>query len=296
MSIKQNSNTPFKGVYTALVTPMTPDGEVDYNTLGSFIDHMIDQGLHGIIPLGSTGEFYALTDVEREKVVRATIEAVDHRVPVVVGANASSTQKVVEYSRQAEQAGADGLLLAPPYYSLPTMDELFEHFRTVNDAVGIPIMLYNYPGRAGVDMLPEFIESLAALENVKYVKESTGDVTRVSEIIRRCGDQLEVFCGGDTVALESFALGATGWVGGIANVLPAEHVELYNRCVVQQDLESARAYYYEILPKLDLIENSGKYTQFVKAGCAIKGYPVGSPRMPLLPATPAEVELLTAGL
>lgn len=289
-------NTPFKGVYTALVTPMTTEQQVDYETLASFIEYMIDEGIHGIIPLGSTGEFYALTDDERERVMRTTIETVNGRVPVIVGTNASSTQKVIEYSQRAQLTGADGLLLAPPYYSLPTMDELFEHFRAVNEAVSIPIMLYNYPGRAGVDMQPEFVERLCELEQVKYIKESTGDVTRISQIIRRCGDRLGVFCGGDTVAMEIFALGATGWVGGIANVLPAEHVNLYDLCCVQKDFEAARAYYYELLPKLDCIENSGKYTQFVKAGCAIKGHPVGPPRMPLQPATESEIEILKAAL
>lgn len=279
----------FKGVFTALVTPMQDDGAVDYDALENFVNYMIDEGIHGIIPLGSTGEFYALTYEERAKVMEATIKAVAGRVPVVVGTNDSSTAAVIENSKRAEAAGADGLLIAPPYYSLPTPDELFEHFKAVDAAVGIPIMLYNYPGRAGVDMEPEFIERLADLPNVKYVKESTGDVTRVSELIRRCGDRLDIFAGGDTVALESFVLGAKGWVGGIANVIPAEHVKLYNLAVEEQDFVAAREYYYEILPQLDKVENSGKYTQFVKAGCAIKGHPVGSPRMPLMPASAEEI-------
>lgn len=287
-----NKTNRFKGVFTALVTPMKDDGAVDYETLSTFIDYMIDEGIHGIIPLGSTGEFYALTDEERANVVRATVKAVAGRVPVVVGTNASSTAMVVENSKMAEAAGADGVLIAPPYYSLPTEPELFEHFKTIDSAIGIPIMLYNYPGRVGVDMSPEFIESLTVLPNVQYVKESTGDVTRISELIRRCGDRLDIFAGGDTVALESFAIGAKGWVGGIANVLPAEHVKLYQLAVEQQDFPAAREYYYEILPKLDLVENNGKYTQFVKAGCAVKGHPVGPPRMPLLPATSEEVAAL----
>lgn len=279
----------FKGVFTALVTPMHDNGAVDYDALVNFVNYMIDEGIHGIIPLGSTGEFYALTHDERAEVMTATIKAVAGRVPVVVGTNDSSTAAVIENSKRAEAAGADGLLIAPPYYSLPTPDELFEHFKAVDAAVGIPIMLYNYPGRAGVDMVPEFIEQLADLPNVKYVKESTGDVTRVSELIRRCGDRLDIFAGGDTVALESFVLGAKGWVGGIANVIPAEHVKLYNLAVVEQNFVAARDYYYEILPQLDKVENSGKYTQFVKAGCAIKGHPVGAPRMPLMPASSEEI-------
>ena len=289
-------NKTFTGVYTAMVTPMKQDQSVDYEALEALVDYLIGQGMHGLIPLGSTGEFYALNDEERSNVIDVTIKAAAGRVPVIAGTNAASTQMVVKYSRLAEKAGVDGLLLAPPYYSLPTLDELFEHYRAVNDAVQIPIMLYNYPGRAGVDMTCEFIESLTQLDRVRYVKESTGDVARINDLIGRCGDRLGVFAGGDTVALESFAAGAIGWVGGIANVLPAEHVKLFDLCVTQNDYIAGREHYYRILPGLRAIEGSGKYTQFVKAGCALKGHPVGPPRQPLMPATPDEIKALKRAL
>ena len=218
----------FEGIFAALVTPMTADEEVDHATLARFVDYLIGEGgIHGLIPLGSTGEYYALSPQEREAVVKTTLEAAAGRVPVVAGANAASTREVVAYCRQAERLGAAGVMLAAPYYSLPSADELFEHFRAVDRAIGIPIMLYNYPGRTGVDMTPELIQRLAGLDRVQYVKESTGDVTRVSEILRRSGGRVTVFCGCDTVALESFLLGAAGWVGGVVNVLPRAHVELF---------------------------------------------------------------------
>lgn len=288
------SNSLFKGVYTAMVTPMNEDQSVNYEALEKTVDYQISQGIHGLIPLGSTGEFYALSDKERSSVIEVTLKAAAGRVPVVAGTNASSTQMVIDYSRQAEKAGVDGILLAPPYYSLPTLEELFEHYRAVNDVVGVPIMLYNYPGRTGVDMTCDFIESLTQLDRVRYVKESTGEVSRISDLIGRCGDRLGVFCGADTIALESFALGAIGWVGGIANVLPAEHVELYNLCVIKKDYDAARKFYYEILPALRGVEFSGKYTQYVKAGCAIKGNPVGPTRMPLMPLSQDELTQLEA--
>jgi 4-hydroxy-tetrahydrodipicolinate synthase len=180
------------------------------------------------------------------------------------------------------------VLLAPPYYSLPTPDELFEHFRAVDGAIGIPIMLYNYPGRTGVDMRPDFIERLAALSNVRYVKESTGEIARISELLRRCGDRLDVFCGCDTVALESFLIGAIGWVGGVANVVPQAHVRLYELAAVKHDYAAARDLYFRLLPLLSLMEGGGKYTQFVKAGCGLAGHSVGPPRRPLGPATAEE--------
>ncbi len=283
----------FRGVFPALVTPLTATREVDHATLATLVDYLIeDGGVHGVIPLGSTGEYYALTPEERQEVVETTIAAAGGRVPVVVGANAGATRDVVRYCSLAEQAGAAGVLLAAPYYSLPVADELFEHFRAVDGAIGIPIMLYNYPGRTGVDLVPELIERLAELDNVLYVKESSGDITRVSELLRCCGDKLTVFCGCDSQALESFLLGATGWVGGVVNCLPKSHVRLYELAVEKEDFLAARELYYKMLPVLAMIESGGKYTQFVKAGCEAVGRPVGPPRRPLLPATPEEMAQL----
>ena len=233
------------GVLAAFVTPMNAQEEIDFKVLAEHADYLIRQGIHGLIPLGSTGEYYALSAQEREDVLRATLDAAAGRVPVLAGANAGSTRDVVAYARQAERLGCVGVMLAPPYYSLPTPDELFEHFRAVNNAIGIPIMLYNYPGRTGVDMSPDFIERLAKLANVRYVKESTGEIARISTLIRRCGDRLGVFCGTDTVALESFLLGAVGWVGGVVNVLPKSHAQLYELAVRRRDFAAARTLYLQ---------------------------------------------------
>jgi len=286
-----------EGVFPALVTPMTVEEEVDYRALRDFVNYLIeDGGVHGLIPLGSTGEYYALSPDEREAVAKATIEATAGRVPVLVGANAGGTRQVVEFSQRAEALGADGVLLAAPYYSLPTPDELFEHFSAVNDAIGIPIMLYNYPGRTGVDMTPDLIQRLAELDSIQYVKESAGDATRVCEIIRRCGERIRVFCGCDTLALESFFSGAVGWVGGVANILPKEHVRLFELAFQEANVFAARELYLRLLPTLSLMEGGGKYTQFVKAGCELTRHPVGPPRRPLLPATPEENNRLKEAL
>jgi len=285
--------TGFEGVFPAMVTPMTPDQDIDYDTLARFADTLVESGVHGIIPLGSTGEYYALSAPEREAVVAATLDAVAGRVPVLVGTNAGATREAVAYSQQAQAQGADGLLLAAPYYSLPTAGELLEHFRAIDDAVDIPIMLYNYPGRTGVDMTPDLVGRLAELDNVKYIKESTGDMTRVSEIARRFGDKITVFCGCDTLALESFLMGAAGWVGGVVNVLPKQHVELFDLAVRRKDIPAARELYFGLLPVLALMEGAGKYTQLVKAGCDVMGHPVGPPRQPLGPPDAEDIAALT---
>ncbi len=295
MSIKRKP-ARFHGVFTALVTPLKANGELDLTKLARLVEHQIRQGIHGLIPLGSTGEFYALSPGERQQVLETTVVAAAGRVPVVAGANAGSTREVIGFARQAEQLGCAGVLLAAPYYSLPTPDELFLHFRAVNDAIGIPIMLYNYPGRTGVDMTPEFIVRLTELDNVRYVKESTGEMARMTTLMRLCGDRLGVFCGCDTIALESFMVGAIGWVGGVANVLPAAHAKLYELSVVNKDYVRARKLFFEMLPTLELMEGGGRYTQWVKAACGIMGYDCGPPRQPLGPATKAEVVQLRQAL
>ncbi len=281
----------FHGVLPALVTPMAVDGSVDERELARLVEHLIAAGVHGLVPLGSTGEYYALTNAERERVLRVVLEAAAGRVPVVAGSNAGSTADVVSHARLAETLGCAGVLLPAPYYSRPAPDELFAHFRTVSDAIGIPIMVYNYPGRTGVDMLPEWVAELSRLKNVRYIKDSTGDMTRISSLKRLCGDQLGVFCGCDTLAFESFAVGACGWVSGVPNFTPRSFVKLYQLTVEQRDYDAARALYFKMLPLLNYAE-SGRYTQLVKAGCALRGFKVGAPRAPLYAvSTEAEATL-----
>ncbi len=298
MNAKLTSRTKhsFRGVFVALVTPMTADEEVDYSKLAELVDRSIRQGVHGLVPLGSTGEYYALSGDERERVLRTTLEAAAGRVPVVAGTNAGSTRDVIAFSRQAEQLGCAGIMLAAPYYSLPRPEELYFHFKTVNDAIGVPIVVYNYPGRTGVDMPPDLLERLAELRNVRYVKESTGEMPRITELLRRCGDRLGVFCGCDTIALESLMVGAIGWVGGVANVLPASHARLYELVVEKSDYSAARKLFFEMLPTLELMEGGGKYTQWVKAACDLMGHSVGVPRAPLRAATAVERRRLKAAL
>lgn len=296
VSIPSYEQFSIHGVCAALVTPMNKQGELDCDGLQAFVEHLIAEGVNALIPLGSTGEYYALSDSERECVIRCTLQAAAGRVPVVAGANAGSTADVIRYARQAQQLGCAGLMLAAPYYSLPTAEELFRHFAAVNSQIDIPIMLYNYPGRTGVDMSPELIERLSSLANVRYVKESTGDMTRVAELIRRCGDSLGVLCGCDTLALESLAVGAIGWVGGVVNVVPAAHCELFSAMVQRRDLDAARSIYYQLLPLLHLMEGGGKYTQYVKAACRLAGYDVGAPRAPLQEPAEDEIEALRSAL
>jgi 4-hydroxy-tetrahydrodipicolinate synthase len=285
---KRRTRQSLRGVLPALVTPMTPEQELDLPKLAAFTDYMIAQGVHGLIPLGSTGEYYALDPSERRRVVDTVVRVAKGRVPVWVGANGGSTRDVIGYCRQAERQGAAGVMLAAPYYSLPRPNELFRHFKAVNDAIGIPILLYNYPGRTGVDITADLIERLLKLHRIRYIKESTGDMARMTTLIRRFAPRLGVFCGCDTLALESFAVGAIGWVGGVVNVLPRDHVRLFELAVEAPAPARARELFYRMLPVLELMEGSGQYTQAVKAGCGLMRHPVGPPRAPLCPPSREE--------
>jgi 4-hydroxy-tetrahydrodipicolinate synthase len=293
--MKTDMSNGFRGVFPAMITPMTEREEVDFPKLEALVEYLIGAGVHGLIPLGSTGEFYALTPQERRDVLATVIRAAAGRVPVVPGISAGATREVVQYGREAEAHGAAGLLAAPPYYSLPREDELLEHYRALDRAVGIPIMLYNFPARTGVDMKPEFIERLAELKNIRYVKDSTGETSRISQIIRRCGDRMKFFCGCDTVVLETLVLGAAGWVAGIGNVCAAEHVQLY-RLWESGEYMAARDLFYRLQPLFSLMDDGGKFTQMVKAGCRLAGRDGGPPRRPLLPPGAEEIETLRATL
>jgi len=280
----------FQGVHVALVTPMTEGGDVDSGAIPALIDYLIDSGIHGIVPLGSTGEFYALTTAERQRVVDETIRAVAGRVPVTVGTNGGSTSDAMAHSVYAQEAGADAILLAAPYYSLPTADELYEHFAAIEKAIDLPIILYNYPGRTGVDLTPALVARLAKLPGIQFVKESTGQLERIPEIQTACGDSIDVLCGCDALALESFQAGAVGWITGAANVLPAELVQLYelHNTGREGDAQQLSARLESLLAHFE----DGLYTQKVKAGCALAGHPVGDPRPPLRPLGTSATETL----
>ena len=183
------------GTYIAMITPFTPSGELDAAGLCANIKWWIEEGVHGLIPLGSAGEFQQLTDEERADVITSSVKSAGSRVPVVPGVSSDWTDEAKKWAQFAEKAGATAVMLSPPYYSLPTEDELFSHFKTVAEAIALPIMAYNNPATTGIDMKPPFLERLSAIPNIQYVKESTRDVRRVEDIHRRSNGRIEVFAG-----------------------------------------------------------------------------------------------------
>jgi len=272
----------FRGVYPPIITPFGSNEEVNEEGLREHIDWLIEEGVDGIIPTGSTGRYPSLSDEERKKVVEVTIDQVNNRVPVVVGTGADSTKLAVRWTKHAKDAGADGVMIAAPYYCLPDEEGIYKHYRTIAEAVDIPIMIYNNPFSTGIDIPPQLIARLAEIDNILYVKEASADPRRVHEIIRLAGDKITVFCGWDDTAFEAFVLGAEGWVSGCANFIPKMAKQLFELTVEKKDISRARDLYYKMLPLLAFTEEKGGM-QVEKAALEILGKPRGIPRMPLLP-------------
>lgn len=270
-----------RGVFTVMVTPFIADEQLDKNGFRENIDWYIEEGIHGVICLGSTGEFANLSIEERKSVIDLTVDQVKGRVPIIAGTAANSTRETIEMTGYAKDAGADAALIVAPFYGLPTQEDLFEHYKSISENVAIPIMVYNNPGFSGVDMLPPLIEKLAAIDNILYLKESTGDIKRVHEIMLRCGDRIDVWCGWDDLAYEFFSLGCRGWVAPVANFMPKTAVELVT-LAENKEYEKAKALYFKMLPLLSYLEE-GQLLAKVKEAMNMIGKAGGKPRRPFLP-------------
>jgi len=261
----------FKGTFVVTVTPFTQDDTLDEEGLRSNIDWYIKEGIHGLDCTGSTGEFIALTEQERKRIVEITIEQVNNRVPVLVGTCGCTTKDTIKWSKYARDAGADGIMIVHPYYHRPDDDELYEHYKKIAQAVDIPIMLYNNPFTTGVDASPELIARLAKeFDNISYVKESSGSIQRVQDIIRLAGDDMTVFCGDDTLAFESFVLGARGWIAASANLIPKKCAQLFE-FAAKGNIMEARNLWFNILPLTNAVEGWGKFVQTNKKGLDLLG-------------------------
>ncbi len=210
----------FRGSMVALVTPMSIDGTVDTKALLELVEFHISNGTHAIVPVGTTGESATLDHEEHCEVIRMVVDQVAGRIPVIAGTGANSTREAIDLTRCAMEAGADACLLVTPYYNKPTQEGLYQHYKAVADAVPIPQILYNVPGRTACDMLPDTVERLSELANIVGIKEATGDVARAGQIIDRCGSRMDVFSGDDAKAMEIILCGGKGVISVTANVAP----------------------------------------------------------------------------
>ncbi|MCC6966301.1 MAG: 4-hydroxy-tetrahydrodipicolinate synthase [Nitrospira sp.] len=236
----------FTGSLVAIVTPFK-NGKLDERALGDLIEWQITSGTHGIVPCGTTGESATLTHAEHERVVAFTVEVVRRRVPVVAGTGSNSTEEAIALTKHAKSAGVDGALLITPYYNKPTQEGLFLHYKAVAEAVDLPLVVYNIPGRTGVNMLPSTIARLTVCPTVVAVKEGSGTVQQASEIIQLCGERLTVLAGDDALTLPMMAVGGKGVITVTANLLPTKMAQLVN-AFREGRLEAARVLHYELYP------------------------------------------------
>ena len=273
----------FLGSYTVAVTPFTDDGSrICTDSLKRFLDWQLACDVPGIIILGTTGEFLTISDDERRTLVATTINHIDGRMDVLVGTMNAHTPNAVRYSREAEDLGADGLMIVPPYYYTPTEDEIFEYYRAISEAVSIPIMLYNNPFTSNIDMSAKLVTRMSkALDNVRYIKEASMDVGRVFDIVEQADGTMNVFAGERPV--ESYLLGAIGYVNPFGNYIPYASSRMWD-LLVEGRIEEAKQIQhiaesiYELTAKGHPMYGHQCYS---KALAAAAGYPMGDVRLPL---------------
>ncbi len=236
----------FKGSIVAIVTPFK-NGKFDEKAYGDLIEWHIAQGTHGIVPCGTTGEASTLGFEEHYRVIEVAVKAANKRIPVIAGTGANSTEEAIDLTKKAKKLGADGALLVTPYYNKPTQEGLYRHYKAVADAVKIPIVLYNVPGRTAVNMLPSTVARLTECKNIVAIKEATGDMKQVSELIRLCGDRITVISGDDFTTLPMLTLGGEGAISVTANIAPKDMAGMFNAWE-KGDIAKARELHYKLEP------------------------------------------------
>ena len=236
----------FSGSLVAIVTPFR-QGAFDEQSYGELIEFHIANGTHGIVPCGTTGESATLSHVEHERVVALTVEIVNQRVPVIAGTGSNATDEAIAFTRHAKRVGADGALLITPYYNKPTQEGLYQHYAAVAQTVDLPLILYNIQGRTGVNMTPETIARTAQLPNVVGIKEGSGSLGQVSEIIHQCGEAFTILSGDDPLTVPMMALGAKGVITVTANVAPKEMANMVNAALAGNFAE-ARTWHFKLAP------------------------------------------------
>ncbi|MBH0208419.1 MAG: 4-hydroxy-tetrahydrodipicolinate synthase [Nitrospira sp. HN-bin3] len=236
----------FTGSLVAIVTPFRK-GKVDERALADLIEWQIANGTNGIVPCGTTGESATLSHDEHNRVIELTVEVVRRRVPVVAGTGSNSTDEAIALTKHAKQAGADAALLITPYYNKPTQEGLYRHYRAVAEAVDLPLVLYNIPGRTGVNMLPATIARLTTLPTIVGVKEGSGSVQQASDLVLMCGDRITVLAGDDALTLPMMAVGGKGVITVTANIVPADMAALVKAFSAGR-IEEARRIHFKLSP------------------------------------------------
>ncbi len=282
------------GILAAVPTPFTADGSaVDVETLRTLADRLVAGGLHGIVATGSTGEFTTLTEQEYPQVITAWVEALDHRIPVVAGVGALSTARAVELARHAEAAGADAIMVVPPFYGGMGWDPLVAFLTTVTGAIGIPAIYYNIPPCTGTQLSAGQLAQLGTIPGLDYLKDTSGDAVSLTELLVSHTEAITTFNGWDTLTFLGLAAGAKGSIWGAASIVPELAVQFWDTLAVKGDLPEAREQWRHFWAISDFLE-SVDYAAGIKAGMEIVGHPVGPVRAPLRPLNADQIGRFTA--
>ena len=285
-------NTIFTGMASAIVTPMVSDGSIDYEALGRFIEFQIENGINALVVMGTTGENATIEPEDQKKVIAYTVEKVNHRIPVIAGTGTNNTEHVLHNTKNACEVGADAVLVVTPYYNKATQNGLIKHFTTVADTSTVPMVLYNVPGRTGCNLLPKTIAKLAEHPNIVAVKEATGSMAQMVEIMHLCGDKLDVYSGEDALTVPMMAMGAKGTISVLSNVAPKQSVAMTDACL-RGDYAAAAKLQCDLLPLINALFSEVNPIP-VKAGTAAMGFGTDTLRLPLTPMEDATRAVLFA--
>ena len=284
-------NTVFRGIATAMVTPMTPHG-VDYDSLARFIDFQIENGINALVAAGTTGESATLSQAERKEVIRFTVRRVDGRVPVIAGTGTNNTEHVLDFTRSACDDGADAVLVVTPYYNKSTQGGLIAHYTAVADASEKPVILYNVPSRTGCNLLPETVSVLADHPMICGLKEASGNMAQVVDIIATCKDRIDIYSGEDGLTQPMMAMGAMGCISVVSNVAPKETVQMAD-LLFAGDMAGAAQMQCKLLPLIHSLFSEVNPIP-AKAAVSAMGFGENYVRLPLVPMTEKNKEIMFA--
>jgi 4-hydroxy-tetrahydrodipicolinate synthase len=283
----------FSGAIVAIVTPFK-DGKVDEESLRKLIEFQIANGTDGIVPCGTTGESSTLSHEEHDRVIEITIDAVKKRVPVIAGTGSNSTDEALRLTKHAYEAGADGALMVCPYYNRPTQEGLYQHFKIIAETVPIPIVPYNIPGRTGINLLPETVAKLAKISNIVGIKEASGSLKHMHDIIALCGTEFSVLSGDDFFTLPLLMLGGKGVISVISNIAPADMAAMID-AFAAGDMTRARQLHYKMVPLIDMLFIETNPVP-VKAALSMMGKISYDVRLPMYKMTDGNYEKLKSAM
>lgn len=272
-------NTIFTGMATAIVTPMHTDGSIDYEALSRFVEFQIGSGINGLVVMGTTGENATIEPEDQKKVIAYTVEKVAGRVPVIAGTGTNNTEHVLRNTRNACQVGADAILVVTPYYNKATQNGLVTHYTAVADESTLPVILYNVPSRTGCNLLPKTVAKLSEHPNIAAIKEATGSLAQMIEIMHLCGDKIDVYSGEDGLTVPMMAMGAKGTISVLSNVAPRQSVAMTDACL-RGDYAAAAKMQCDLLPLINALFSEVNPIP-AKAATAAMGFGADALRMPL---------------